>query len=374
LRIPFRSTFSHALCRDRNETDTIILLITDDSGLFGIGEILPRKYLTGETLHSVLEKGIPTLARRWLGRRFDSQEDVIVGLKKELLHVGRRLSAFAGLESAVLDLAGKNFGFEIGNILGPNHNRELSDGTVIDFSVPTQKIEQHCILLRLAGYRHVKVKVGLPDDLRRIDIVRNTLGSKAVLRLDANGCWSETEAVANLRQIRSFNIRSVEQPIEALNHDGMRRVRELTGVAIVADESLCSLADAESLVAANAVDYFNIRLSKCGGFLAGLRLVRFAHEAGLRCDLGSLVGETGILSRASEIFGTHVEGFEFLEGKNQSKQLLVQDIVERVHATNDFGEHKVAGKGLGIRLLCDNVSRWAAHTATLFEATLGAQS
>jgi methylaspartate ammonia-lyase len=80
--------------------------------------------------------------------------------------------------------------------------------------------------------------------------------------------------------------------------NGMR-----TGVAVVADESLCSLEDGQRLAAAQAADGFNIRIAKCGGFLACLRLVKLANEAGLRCQMGTLVGETGILSRAAEIFG-----------------------------------------------------------------------
>jgi hypothetical protein len=72
----------------------------------------------------------------------------------------------------------------------------------------------------------------------------------------------------------------------------------------------------------------------------------------LHCQLGTLVGETGILSRAAEIFGRRVRGFDFLEGKGQSRTLLTEDIVD---ASNDG-----AAPGMGLATLPDRVTRWCA--------------
>jgi muconate cycloisomerase len=161
-----------------------------------------------------------------------------------------------------------------------------------------------------------------------------------------------------LKQMRRFNIRSIEQPVPPRDLAGMRRVREESGVPVVADESLCTLDDGQRLIAAHAADIFNIRMAKCGGFLACLRLVKLANEAGLGCQLGTLVGETGILSRAAEIFGRRVEGFEFLEGKGQNKLLLVKDIVEPVPPR----------EGLGVAIASNSLDHWAVCTPTVFKA------
>jgi muconate cycloisomerase len=369
VRIPFKSIFSHALWRNRGETQAIILVLESDTGHIGLGEILPRAYLTGETLETVSRAELPCLVQRWLGRTFVDREQIVASLCADLPNAGCALATFAGWELAVLDLAGKVFGFGAGEVLGSHEGPDLEESAVIDFGVTTPLLEKYCILLRIAGYRHVKLKVGLNDDLRRIEIVRDILGPEAQLRVDANGAWTEDQAIAILHQMRRFSIRSVEQPVQASDLRGMRRVREATGMAVVADESLCNFGDAQSLIAEHAADYFNIRIGKCGGLLACLQLATLAREAGVRCDLGSLVGETGILSRAAEIFGTHVEGFEFLEGKHQNQRLLVQDIVESPLK----GRH--AGNGLGIRLLSNHLARWAAPAAiTIFETPQGAHA
>jgi muconate cycloisomerase len=364
IRIPFRSAFVHALQR-RGVTEAIVLVIESDAGHVGVGEVLPRPYLTGETLESVAHE-IPALTRRWLGRTFEDRDDVVHALHEELRLAGRGLATFAGWELAILDLAGKTFRFAAGDVLGPTTGSELEAGVVIDFGVSTHSLEKHCMLLRLAGYRHIKVKIGLDDDLRRLTLVQEVFGAQHPLRLDANGAWTADYAIAMLREMGRFNIRSVEQPVPARDLVGMRRVRERTGVAVVADESLCSLEDGQCLTAAQAADVFNIRIAKCGGFLACLRLVKLANEAGLRCQMGTLVGETGILSRAAEIFGCRVKGFEFLEGKRQNKHLLVQDIVEVPHAQDS------TPTGLGITIASNHLNKWTVLTPTVFQVSQGA--
>jgi L-Ala-D/L-Glu epimerase len=80
------------------------------------------------------------------------------------------------------------------------------------------------------------------------------------------------------------------------------------------DESLCSLGDGHRAIERSTCDLFNIRLSKCGGFVRSLKLAALAHKAGLGYQLGCQVGETGSLSAAGRHFATSVAGIRYLEG------------------------------------------------------------
>lgn len=358
ISIPFRRPLGHALYW-RDKADAIILSISSDSGQKGWGEILPRPYVGGGTLHAVLSYELPDLVRSWRGRRFGSVEEIVAVLREDIPRASRSLATQAGWELAMLDLAGKVFGFGVGDVLGGTIGPELEPGVVIGFDVSTEMLEKHCLLLRLTGRRHIKVKVGREDDLRRLQIVNSVFGAEIPIRLDANGAWSEHEAVVQVQRMRRWNVCSVEQPVKAHDLNAMRRVREKTGVLVVADESLCTLQDACSIVQARAADVFNIRLAKCGGFLTSHALVELARDAGLACQLGTLVGETGILSRAAEVFGERVAGFHFLEGKLQNRHLLVQDILQ---------EPAVRGKyGLGITIAEERLCAWAAPAQKAFE-------
>lgn len=360
--IPFRKPFGHAL-RWRDKTQTIVLCISSDAGQKGWGEVLPRWYLGGATIDLALSRELPELIESWRGRTFENGDQVVAALGEERHRGSCSLATRAGWELALLDLAGKTFGFAAGDVLGKRVGLELETGAVIGFEVPTDKLEKYCLLLRLTGRRHIKIKIGREDDLRRLQIVNAVFGPAVPLRVDANAAWSLDEAIFQVGQMRRWNVCSIEQPVSARDLDAMRKVREQTGMAVVADESLCSWADASSIVKARAADVFNIRIAKCGGFLASLDLVKLAKDSGLSCQLGTLVGETGILSRASEIFGERVEGFRFLEGKRQNLRLLVQDIVEDPRAHGNYG--------LGITIAEERLARWATFASNISERAQG---
>ena len=355
IRIPFKQSFGHALS-ERTHTEAIIVVLTDADGTTGCGEVLPRPYLTGETIQSVLDDHLPPLLRAWLGRRFETKAEVVSALEEALGRAGRRLATFCGLELALLDLAGKSIGFPVGEILGDRLGTPLEAGVVIGFDLDTDALPKHCAMLRLAGRRHIKVKVGRDDDVERVRIIRKALGTSVPIRIDANGAWTVEQAIEVLQSLVEYQIESVEQPVPAADIEGMCQVRAAAGVPVMADESLCTLEDAQQLINMNAADIFNIRLGKCGGFLASLRLVRLARAAGLGCHLGTLVGETGILSRAAEIFGRRVPGFACLEGKGQSEKFLEEDVLEPM--TSGSVE---TSSGLGVGISFDRLARRAVE-------------
>lgn len=353
VRLPFRAgrSFGHALS-ERSESDAVFVELRDqDSGADGAGgvgwgEVLPRAYVTGETIEGVLEQRGRVLARRLLGRTFHDRAAVEAWIREQLPAVGRDrdLAAFGGLEVALLDLAGRRLGFSLADVLtaagdGPP-GPELPPGVIIGFEVPTAGLREHCMKLRFSGRTHVKVKVGLPDDAERVRAIAKYL--KVPLRLDANATWSVDEAVERLRALEGVPIASIEQPVDARDLAGMKEVHERTGVAVMADEAVCSLADADAIVAAGAAQIFNVRPGKHGGVLGSLAIVERARAAGLGVHLGTLVGESGVLSRVAEVFGRCVNrgiassmasgmdglaGFACLDGKGQNRFLLEEDVL-----------------------------------------------
>jgi muconate cycloisomerase len=326
VRIPFRRPFQHA-GKNRTEAETVIVMLRSEGGATGLGEIVPRPYLTGETIEAVLDDAGPRRAARLRGARFASREEVLAFLRRELEEEGRDLATLGGFEIALLDVTSQELGFSLPDVLGGARGKDLPPGAVIGFDVASPELKKHCAWLRLSGKKHIKIKIGRPDDLDRLRLFSEVFGKDARLALDANGAWAVPEAIARLLAIRErFVVDWVEQPVARNDLAGMRCVREQTGLRVMADESLCSLDDGRRLIEARAADIFSIRLGKCGGFLGSLRLVELARRSGIGLHLGSLVGETAILSRAAEIFGQRVSGFACLEGKGQNSFLLQGDI------------------------------------------------
>ena len=77
---------------------------------------------------------------------------------------------------------------------------------------------------RAAGSACLKVKVGVGDDAGRLAAVRAAAGPHVALRLDANGAWSVSEAVAAIGALDPVGLELVEEPTHGLA--GVRAVRE----------------------------------------------------------------------------------------------------------------------------------------------------
>src|SRR5690606_18131984 len=87
-----------------------------------------------------------------------------------------------------------------------------------------------------AGYRVLKLKVGarsLGDDVARVAAVRAACPD-AVLRLDANGAWSEAEAMEALAALAPSRIELLEQPVPAAEVDALARIHERSPMRIAA--------------------------------------------------------------------------------------------------------------------------------------------
>jgi len=131
------------------------------------------------------------------------------------------------------------------------------------------------------------------------------------------------------------------------------------------DESLCGAVDGERAVAGGWCDLFNLRLSKCGGFIPSLRLAQLAKRAGLGYQLGCQVGETGILSAAGRHFATSVGGIRYVEGSYDRH--LVRDALTAEDLT--FARNGTApmlvGSGLGVTVRPADLDRVTVRRVSL---------
>ena len=137
------------------------------------------------------------------------------------------------------------------------------------------------VRVRLYAFCQGKVKVGVAgeDDRAAVGRIRRILGRRFDLRIDANEAWQCRELEARLAPLLPLGISSVEQPVPHAEVDGLAALRGRLGVPLMLDESLCSFADAQRAIEKGTCDLFNIRLSKCGGFVPSLRIA--ARPSGL---------------------------------------------------------------------------------------------
>jgi muconate cycloisomerase len=372
-QLPFRFAFGHALA-ERRSSENVYVKVTLDDGHVGYGEGVPRDYVTGETVDGAVAILCERYGPALLGRRLERPEDVPAALDdlERAITVGTgrepEPAAWCALELALLDAAGHAFGCSVSRWLGATHAPLVHYDAVIPFSKP-RRLAAIAVLVRVLGFRQVKVKVGndLAADLRALGLLRRVLGFETDLRVDANCAWNADEALAAIASMRPYRLSAVEQPLPADDLDGLRRVTAATTEQIIVDESLRTLAEAETLARTRACDAFNIRVSKCGGLLRSARIARIAADNGLTCVVGAQVGESGILSAAGRHLAASLPAVRYLEG-SAGRLLLKEDLTaENVLPGWGGRARPFAGPGLGVRVQ-ESVLRKYGRVARTVEA------
>jgi muconate cycloisomerase len=362
IRIPLRKAIRHA-SHSRSETDNILVRCVLDNRIEGHGEGVPREYVTGESIDSALD----LLRRSDLPAQLEPCSDFgqAVALAERLRlapvpgddRACQGNAARCAVELAILDAYGQAFGASLSQVtrlLSPELYQELPRVRYSGAITSTRGLKLRLLAWLLWAYRfrQIKVKVGIAgqNDVGRLRVIRRRVGRRVDLRVDANEAWSAAEAVERIRELETFGISSVEQPVPHAQVAALAEVRRQVKTPIMLDESLCSRVDAERAVAQGTCDLFNLRLSKCGGFIPALRLAQLARKHGLGCQLGCQVGETAVLSAAGRHFASSVAGLRYLEGSYDRH--LVRAALGTRDLTFGWGGWAPAlpGPGLGIQL------------------------
>jgi L-alanine-DL-glutamate epimerase-like enolase superfamily enzyme len=140
-----------------------------------------------------------------------------------------------------------------------------------------------------AGILKVKLGKNIEDDIEAVRKIRNKVGSKISIRVDANQGWSFDEAVRTLQALEEEDIEFCEQPMRTWNDDDLPELRKLSPVKIMADESCSNHYDARKLIKNRACDYINIKFAKSGGILEALKIHQISADAGVACMIGAML-------------------------------------------------------------------------------------
>lgn len=259
--------------------------------------------------------------------------------------------ALAAVDAALLDLEGRLTGNPAWWILGLRErvvfpcNGTLGGGEPGDVAASAQE---------MSHFDALKVKVGTGDDRERLRAVREAVGPRVKLRIDANSAWGVEQAAEEIAAIHAeVGLELAEQPCATLAE--LAEVRRLVSVPIVADESIASVADAERAVAEGACDAATLKLAKVGGIREAIRIAGVV-PAYMSSALDSPLG---IKAAAAVVQALPGEGFVAGLAQGLATTSLFADNV----APDGDLRHKAialtASPGLGVEIDRDAVERLA---------------
>lgn len=298
LEIPFKRTFVHASA-SRTKTESVLVAVVNDDDVKGIGEGCPRLYVTGETVGSV-HRFIEAHRDEW--KTFQSLQDLRQWGTEHASLIDQHPAAWCAVETACLDLFGKEMGVPIETLLGlPPLNGRFRYSAVLG-TENLRSFETQLQQYRTLGFTDFKVKVTgrLQEDIDKLNRLHVSNDRTLRVRLDANNLWSEPEsALAYLKELPG-PIAAVEEPLAVGDYEGCRLLAKEMDIPIVLDESFLRLDQFAAIQNDPSSSWIiNIRVSKMGGILRSLAVAERAREVGSPIVIGAQVGETSVLTRAA---------------------------------------------------------------------------
>ncbi len=324
--------------------------VTTAGGLKGYGEGIPREFVTGESLTASMAILESSLGPGLIGSSWGGPAALWAGLAERLgMLIARFPAAAAAVEMALLDAGARTWGIPLSRLIGGAQSPGVYYSAVLPLA-PGERLNKFLHLVREKRMKFLKLKVGEAADVEVLAQIRKVCGWEIDLRVDANGAWQAPEAIQRLVELMPYRLSAVEQPVAKDDFMGLKQVQDALPIPVIADESLCTEADARKLVELKACRMFNLRLSKCGGIGPCRRLAQLAREAGLGVQLGCHVGETSILAAAGRHFALSAGPLTYVEG-SLAPYLLARDPVRPSVTFGDEGLGlPLPGPGLGIQV------------------------
>jgi len=275
VSLPLRSAIHHASAHEASIES--IVIAADFDGWVGHAEVRANgSYATGET-NDDIEAGFTNAVL--LGSTVTDATDSVI--------LRSRLAAMA-IDIAGWDALGRRLGKPVHQLLGSSARQEVCTHAQIGFGdVETAAVLASRFLRQ--GFTRLKVRVGAADeqhDLARLRAIRDVGGPDISLVADANGGWSEEQALAALPYLHGLGIDWLEQPVSETPSLALITARQL--VKVRADESVRGTEDVVRLANTGAVDGVHLKLEKSGTLSRLTEAIDAAQSRGLHVAIGQM--------------------------------------------------------------------------------------
>jgi D-galactarolactone cycloisomerase len=205
---------------------------------------------------------------------FDAFEHLFIGADPlRLAAHGRTLetiSFHAGrywpLEAALWDLAGKATGVPVATLLGGTADRIGVYASLGELRSPQQRAHDADDLVA-AGFKAVKVRIArdrIAEGIAVVAAIRAAVDDALEIMVDLNQWWRMAGDVAAgltpqaarevVTRLREHDVLWVEEPLSGVDLDGMRMLREQTGVRIAGGEMARTFDELQRALHGDALD------------------------------------------------------------------------------------------------------------------------
>ena len=323
VELPVRRPLKMAVATVNVRT-CIVVRITTEDGIVGLGESVLARYFSGEGLAGAVDLIANVYAPVFAGT--DPREVQSARTLMGRISVGNN-GARAAVEMALIDICAKSQGVPLYEFYGGKARESVptiwhvSGGTAEAMAAEAKEAVDE-------GYPLVKVKVGkdVEADITATFAVRNGIGEGPMLLPDANQGWDVPDALRYTRSVAEAHPGFVEQPISRADIPGMIEVVRQSPVIIAADEGVFDAQDLRTYLALGACGAVVAKLMKAAGPMGVREVFEVADVAGIGVHFAGMAGQTSISAAHGAHLALAVPNLEF--GSGISPQYLTDDVCE----------------------------------------------
>ena len=285
---------------------TIVIRLTDDSGLQGYGQSVPVETWTYETVESVETTLRQYIAPAIIGA--DPSDLAAVHARMERVirpsfSVGQPLCK-AAIDLACHDLWGRQAGRSASDLLGGAKRDTVKLSWTVQ--APTlASAEQQLALGRSHGYDSFNVKLGYPQTPEYdIALVRTVcrFAPEGFHWTDANTAYDLDTALAIAPKLADAGIRALESPLPPNRIRDYQSLRRQGALPILMDEGIVSPIEVEEFIALKMFDGIAMKVARCGGLTSASRIVSLLAEHDLLLFASGLTDPDLSLAASCHLF------------------------------------------------------------------------
>lgn len=339
--------------------EIVIVEVTTESGLTGIGECLARRGAAGYA--RFIDQA---LAPKLIGRSAHDRRALWAAMRNTLTGRtgGMLIEAIAGIDIALWDLAGQAAGQPIWRLLGgAGRPRVQAYASSINWA-DDARVEAEVASALARGFTQIKVKIGRPveDAIRRVRQVRKLVGDGVLLGADANWIYDADDALRVGRAMADADYWFLEEPVPPGDHAGYARLAQHLPIRIAAGESDFTAGDSADLVARHVLGLIQPDVARSGGITETWRIAEHAaiHGVAYAPHIG---WSGGVCSAASLHLAAAAENFltfECMVFDNPLRQSLTQPVLGDVGGLRDGRLDVPQAPGLGVTLDREALARF----------------
>ncbi len=288
-------------------SNCVIVKIHTDEGITGIAESGGTSlWYMGESQDSIMSNITNIFGPQILLGEDPFNIERIVARMDKAARANNQSKAV--IDYALHDIMGKALGVPVYKLLGGLSNAKIALAFVMS-SGTAEEVGAEGKSLVKAGFKGLKLKVGArtPDeDIELVGALREAVGNKIKIMIDANGGWLYHQALYVLKRVAKYDIFVAEQPVPWWDIDGLARLRRKVDVPIFPDESAAELNDLIKIIEKDAADGLFLKVPKAGGILKSRKWVSIAQAANLPVMCGCMI-DSGIGAASTAHFLAAIE-------------------------------------------------------------------